>query len=381
MRVLIIGNRFHQLLTNYVEALKTADSTCVVDVLSYESNAKAYSTDGLFDKIYTLKVIGGTILPKYLRIFIQQIKLRFLLKKINDKYDIIHIHYLENYLQRDAAFLAKLITPKLVLTFWGSDFLRAKKWQIDKMKHWIDRADAITFATLEMREIFYQKFDREEYNPKTFILKFGLKPIDYIEKGELKIKYKAKFNISNDKIVISIGHNASRLQNHLEIMTLIEQNIGIQEYSDSLLFVLMLTYPCDSAYINKIKSFVKKSKFKYLLVENYLTDQEIAAYRMMSDYFIQLQPTDVLSGSMLEYLCAGNIVITGAWLPYDILKADNVRFYEVNAISDISMKLLELLRNHETIKHDVEGNYFLIKDKYQWSNMIKDWIKAYKNEK
>ena len=101
----------------------------------------------------------------------------------------------------------------------------------------------------------------------------------------------------------------------------------------------------------------------------------------MSDYFIQLQPTDVLSGSMLEYLCAGNIVITGAWLPYDILKADNVRFYEVNAISDISMKLLELLRNHETIKHDVEGNYFLIKDKYQWSNMIKDWIKAYKNEK
>lgn len=80
---------------------------------------------------------------------------------------------------------------------------------------------------------------------------------------------------------------------------------------------------------------------------------------------------DQLSGAMLETLCANNIVITGTWLDYNILKDLGVVFYEVKKTSDLS-KLLNTLNFKIVLK-----NRDIIVKNYLPYNILNKWRNIY----
>ncbi len=378
MKILIIGNRWHQFITNYVEALRSAlNNEVKIDILSYDYINKKYPTDELYNQIYDLHFPLASVFPKYLRIFIQHIILRYRLKRIGRNYDIIHIHYVENYLLRDASYLIKTIKSRLMITLWGADS-RAQGKQFWQLERWLTRANGITMATEEMIECFYEKHGKN-FSNKVFQCKFGMRPLDWIEKkwGEDIFRQRSLLGLPKDKIVIAIGHNARKEQRHCDIIDTLDQNTELRKYLEKLCFVLMLTYPKDSDYIAKVKNRAAESPFYYSIEESFLSEEEVANYRMTSDVYIQLQREDVLSGSMLEYLSCNCIVVTGSWLPYQMLDRMGVLYNTVDSITEAPIKLAHIVENFEHYKHTVEKNHILMLNAFKWNNVINDWIKAY----
>ncbi len=63
---------------------------------------------------------------------------------------------------------------------------------------------------------------------------------------------------------------------------------------------------------------------------------------------IQLQATDSFSSSMRETLYAGNIVITGDWLPYGTLDEKGVFMLKVSSVEEAerSLSMLSITSTH-----------------------------------
>ena len=97
----------------------------------------------------------------------------------------------------------------------------------------------------------------------------------------------------------------------------------------------------------------------------------MAALRLLSDIFIQVQTTDALSGSTQEHLYAGSFTIVGDWLPYKILKESGVVFNSVRSISEI-IDIIELFNSECT--DFKEKNIYAIGMLSSWQYTIKDWV-------
>lgn len=382
MKILIIGNRYHQFICNYVKAIKIngQKKVIVVDVISQEYSKVFFQTDYLYDNIHILNVPSLFRKCRFVRILIQQFTFRRKIKKLNS-YDIVHIHYVENIILRNASYFSKNIKGKLVISIWGSDFLRASNRKKKTMAILFNRADQITIASDNVIEYFQKYYHNSSFLSKVVQCNFGLQPLENIisvkNTGISVLDSKKIIGLSN-KIIVTIGYNASRLQYHIDIIKNIENNLSLLCFKEKIEFVLPLTYPIDLKYLREINSIVSTSMYQYKVLENYLSDNEVAHLRRASDIFIQLQPTDMLSGSMLEHLCAGNIIITGEWLPYSCLDNWGIYYKKIDKRSSISTCLYDTLNHIEEYKDCCIKNPELIIDKFRWKNVVKDWINIYK---
>ena len=76
----------------------------------------------------------------------------------------------------------------------------------------------------------------------------------------------------------------------------------------------------------------------------------------MTDIFINVRLHDQLVTSMIEALYCKSYVITGDWLPYNILKENKFFYYSVKNIDDISNLLLITINHRINKKHLKELN-------------------------
>lgn len=378
MKILIIGNRKHQFVYNYVNALRGSclASNLQIDILSQDKDSKKGSMDGVFDHVYSI----STSIPIYrfrvFRILFQIFTLFFFLNRLKN-YDIVHVHYLENIIIWNI-FFSKQIKAKLIISIWGSDFLRSSKRKRYMMMRIFDRADQITIASPTVKKQFTDFYDGK-YDDKISICQFGLQPLEYIVNTCLEDFNEAKkeMGLASDKIIITIGYNASRLQRHKEIIKYIELNENLSKYRDKIEFLLPCTYPKNVEYLQSLTLQIAKSKFHYTILSDFLSDDAVAMLRCFSNIFIQLQPTDMLSGSMLEHLAAGNIVITGKWLPYDILDELNIYMLKIERMEQVSTILLSVIENYPEYTRKCDLNKNIVLNNFRWKTVINKWINVY----
>lgn len=381
MRILIIGNSHHQFIRHYVQALRnSANIDLVIDILSPQFRDDLDESDKtLFNKIYDLNCSPILKSIRIVRGVARQISFHNAVKHLQS-YDITHVHYVEDVIVRDAKFFSTRITGIVIVTIWGSDFLRASKKKRQRMIPLLKRADKISIASECVLQEFKTYYKDIALESKLYTCYFGLQPLAYLDNlnktGITKTDSKDIFNI-NGKIVITIGYNASILQRHIEIIDYIDSNPHLRKYGDNLLFLLPLTYPNNKRYIGQLKHRLSKFAFPYVMLENFLSEDKVAHLRNATDIFIQLQPTDMLSGSMLEHMAAGNIVITGEWLPYHILSHLGIKYKTIRDVSDVSNALLDVLKNFVQYKKLCENNIKLVLSRFKWENVIDDWHKLY----
>ena len=113
--------------------------------------------------------------------------------------------------------------------------------------------------------------------------------------------------------------------------------------------------------------------FSYDILTDGLNDKELTDLRLNSDVFINLQDSDQLSGAMLEHLCADNIVITGNWINYDVLKHAGVAYHSIDSISDLS-SLFDSLDFY-----DKPNNREVIARDYLPENVLNKWNQIYES--
>ena len=364
MRLLLIGNRNHQFIYNYVKHLKKYDSSIIVDILSYETVECEYPNDYLYNKIYYPKLPVILTRNVYLNYVFRHLALIIQIFKLST-YDYIHIHYVERPLQDVLKLFLIKAKGKIITSVWGSDFYKRNKKNRLKIKPLFLHSHKIAFTSNRFAYDFNQFYKDPQIESKICLFKLGLEPLEYLDE------------VSRDDfhVNIMIGYNARHNQCHIDIINSITEchinNKNIQ-------LLVPLTYPTDDEpYRNSIKTVLSNQPLNSMVYENFLTDKDIAKLRVNTDILIQLQKTDVLSGAMLEHIAAGSIVITGDWLPYDDLDQTGVKLIKLTDRSLVGKKLVEILNDMQYYKRIALYNAEIVKNNYKWDKLIPDCIKVY----
>ncbi|MCH9812848.1 MAG: glycosyltransferase [Epsilonproteobacteria bacterium] len=365
MKILIIANS-----TIFGRELKEALEELSVDVLLLDfASLMIYTKSEKFEK-YSDKFGRYQKIPKLSMLF----RLWFIRKVIKElQCDIVNIHYSRwLYLM----ILNSLKSTKFVMTFYGSDFYRTSN-RVKKMQRKLYKAaDAITFTNPRTKASFldyYQAFDK-----KSHVCRFGLSTLDFIDKNRDKSKKEMQKNLGYDshKVIVTCGYNATKAQQHAQM---IENLVKLdKKILANCQFIFPLTYG-DSSNREVVKQRLAQTTLDYIVLEHFLYEDENAYIKLASDVMINILETDSFSGSMQEFLYAGNIVITGRWLPYELFEEKGIEFYKIDHPSALSEKIEEIYDNVPMLKSNLSKNREIIHNLSHWNNTISSWIKVYQS--
>lgn len=368
IKVLLIGNCNHYFNRKLVGVLHDNYSNLIIDFFSIQepNNDLELPYNHIIDYSisrntvnYILRTPGIFTLFCFLR---WNLSLKRTIK--HGEYDYIHLQGLEIW-----QIGIQKLHKKIILTVWGSDFLRLSNFKLSIIGTFIKQLHAITFATKEISNKFNGIFKTKE---KHIIIKFGLAVFDEIDLiREKHIPEKSKTNIV-------VGYNRHPAQQHLKILNEIQRLSS--EIKERINIILPWTYgPVDINYLNEIKTVLDNSNIEYKLLETFMSESEMAKLCLESDIMIQLQKTDAFSGSMQEFMYAGNLIITGEWLNYAELRDNDVFFYEINDFSQINVLLANIIKNIKLEKLKVQNNSSELYKLSSWEGNIKKWHNLYKS--
>ena len=301
------------------------------------------------------------------------------------EYDVFHFHFCSPKNLREIFFLPK--DSKIICTFWGSDLMRltgvSNVFYVSKA---LEKTDMITLQTPEMVQIFCSKYGHK-FLPKLNTLRFVLddKIFKEIEKNENHLdrinRFKKRFKIPLNKTVIAIGHNAAPENNHIKIID--QLRFLPEKIKEQTVFVLHLSYgSIGMDYISSLSNLaVKEVDINIHIIQDHFNAEEIALFRLCTDILIHLPISDALSSSMTEVLYAGNSVITGAWLPYGVLKRNGIQFQEIEDFEEINNSLESLLDSGHIRSYSQSNKKcieeFLLKENntIRWINLFNSLLK------
>lgn len=306
--------------------------------------------------------------------FLKLIMLKRLYKHFAGKYDICHVHYYMQFYSGLNKYISR-IGKKIIVSIWGSDFYQRSRIERRNQKKLYDLADIITFANYKTQDDFLA-FYENKYSEKTRILLYGLKPLECIDSfrnNDIQ-EMKKLLSIPEHSIVVTTGSCSTENQRHREIFDSILNSA--EEFPDHVFFVVPLTYG-DPDYRIQIMSFLQKLHFPHKIFINYLSDEDVAKLRLVTDVFINVQKSDQLSGAMQEHLYAGSVVITGSWLPYEILYRKGVKLVRIDGLAELGNSLNKVVNHLDEFKIGTDINRSVIEETGLWSKNINHWIHLY----
>ncbi len=286
------------------------------------------------------------------------------------RYDAVNIHYAD---VDPCLNFADKVTSNLIITIWGSDFLRASDEVRYRNKELYNAASVIAFNNKEVRDKFTSFY--KDYHEKCKILRWGIGNFEMLKSLSSQPSAIAKRTLGLDtgKISVCIGYNAGAAQQHEKIIEAVSKlDPSLKEKTQ---LILPLTYGEDhEGYIDKLKSILNKSGYEYHLFESYMKSDDVVMLRQASDIVLNFQITDSFSASIQEHLLVGSQLFVGEWLPYELLSkhSDRIKFF--GSIDEITPSLAELIDKEKIDKIFNKAIYNL----GTWKNNIKEWRAVYK---
>ncbi len=306
--------------------------------------------------IWTLRTIGenGEILNAIpsifrgltLRIIRNLLRKRFINKLLSND-DIVDIHWCDSNYSRYTDILMSS-GGKLVTTIFGSDIYRNSAEDKIKQKELFSKAHIIVLGP-NMKDDFNRMFPGLE--SKLRFNQYGSSRLDLIDnmsRGN-SLALRKKHNIAEDKIVVTLGYNAKKEQQHslfIEMLQGVDHKIKQQ-----LHLILPMTYGENEnpAYITTVKEKLESLEISYTLYDKWMDDVELAETKLISDITVNIQQTDALSSSIKEALVAQDIVLVGDWLPYKIYEDMGV-FIIRSAINELFDSFIEIISSFDAHK-------------------------------
>lgn len=396
IRLLIYGSGNVNPINLVLENLrKYSDSNYHIDGLNLYENNQVTANYKYFDEIFKIQKVPYQNIPQQIRkellrkklankSFIKNlvkraVKFRFFEVKNSVKsaveiayyihqhkanfqnYDVIDVHWITN--ERADIIAQAPAKCKVVLSFWGSDLMASSGVQnYESLLKAVKRADAITLASIEMREIFLSKFGRQfkdkvhlaYYNKVDITLTIEREAVNDLKSIGRYLLAKHGVLLERFKYVVKAGYSGFETQNHLPI---IDQSFKLPEdVKKDLLLVIPMTYGATPAYIEKVEGYAKEKGLSSCILGEYLPEKEALSLSFICDIMLNLRDNDGFNNAMIETLMAGKILISGGWLPYSALRKNKVYFHEVFEFEDVSEVLLYTIQNMEQEKKKAEAN-------------------------
>ena len=297
-----------------------------------------------------------------------------------NKYDIINIHSLTpntisfiNYINQD---------KKIILTFWGSDLYQTSGIKnYDAQFKAMKRADIITVLNYEMEKVVLAKFGSELKN-KIFHTALGIDDeifnlMDDNKKVRPDLNYMTKYNIPENKIKITVSYSGNPVCNHLLILHELEKMDN--KIKENIHLLVPMTYGNISPeYMEEVIMALDRTNISYTLFDKFLSLNELAKLRVNSDVMIQMNKSDGFNTSVREALYADNILISAVWLPYSLLRLENIFFYETD-FTKLTSSLSFVINNYEKIKNNVTTNPIKAKMLTAFSYNFQPWKRVFES--
>ena len=377
MRILLTGDPASGFIRDYASNLRKYGPAGIRIDLFSTMTPGAFVARPFFDRVFCYPHLGIYKHFKQSRFVVRLIWLFFFILRNGRKYDHIHIHYL----LIDFAFLSPLFSLlgyRPVITVFGSDLLRISPSRKKALTGIIRHARLLTFANQEIRDrvCSYYRIDPS----KTRICRFGLPPLDHIRDLDVQppdaLRY--QLGLPEGKTVICVGSNFNSNQQHVKIMKSLAENEPLAGMTERLHFVFPLTYGTETGYKQTLLKLLDNFPFSRTVLTEFLSDADNAALRRTCDIMVQLQEYDQLSGAMQEHLYAGNVVITGKWLPYLTFKERGVYFIEIDDVGQVGQAVHHAVVNLAAEKEKCRNNPRAIYDLSSWEANIHSWISLYR---
>ncbi len=312
-------------------------------------------------------------IPK-LRHISECVLLKRILKQFHNVYDICQIHY-NREIYSEIWQAVRSIAPKLIVSVYGSDFYRRDAKARRLQRRIYRTSDYITFTSESTRNEFID-FYGKEWMDKIRVLNFGCSGLDSLDdlKSENKKESKQRLGIPVNSLVIACGYSSDPRQNHMEMINSILKVRDV--LPQDVFLVFPMTYGAQE-YSLQIESYLKKTTLHYKIFNQFLDAYDIARIRKVSDIMINIQDTDQLSCSMLEHMYAGGVIITGGWLPYDILTAKGAFLTTINSIRDVGAELLTIIHKIDDLQKLSIPNKSIVDQMERWDRNIKSWAEFF----
>ncbi|MGB3342521.1 MAG: hypothetical protein WBA61_01280 [Aequorivita sp.] len=340
----------------------------------------------LFKKIFWIflwfevKQGNGT---KYIIKFIKkEVKIKACVDKIvlPLNFDVYQFHYCVRSSLKIIHYLPR--QSKIVCSFWGSDLYRNKgAYNNFYVKKALGKATHVTIQTPEMGSDLFRIYG-DFLSDKTIYAQFAIETeiyslIDrYRNDGKSLSEFKKKYNIPNDNFIFTIGYNANKAFGHIDILKELNQlNWSIKK---RITCILPLTYSRgDIDYLQRLYDLIKLLDFNVVCFDSFMSHEDIAKFRLITDIQIQMPVSDALSGSVTEILYAGNVVLAGDWLPYGIYKRNDISIETIESVEKLNLQILRIIENIDKFKSFGDDRRIKIKNVFFPESTSKAWIGLY----
>jgi hypothetical protein len=366
MKILIVGNAnsiyvkclIEKTLINFNDnvSILTVNNSVYADY--YYSNKVKIFDDRIIKNIF-----------RYIRVILS------IFFNPSNKFDIVSFQFCNSrtYLRIP---LFKLISKRVIVSYWGSDILRirGRNYVSKKMLSYVDDITFVSSSLIsKFNSVFGNKFDN-----KIHLIDFGCENLDYISKkfGEEDL-IREKYNIDSKKTIISIGYNNSPAQQHLEVIKQLSK-FDMQALSNIHIIVRLTYGNGDKEYVDSIKQLLTNLHCTSTIVEQYLNDEKIAELTLLSDIFIHAQTTDALSASVCEHLYSKCLVFNPSWIKYKELE-NKVFYIQYKDFDDLYNKLIDCLERKKNSRYLnlLENNSKEIYNLCSWESKISGWRKLF----
>ena len=297
-------------------------------------------------------------------------------------YDIVNVHCIN---EERASIIS--LTPKhtkVILSFWGSDLMAyagVKNYSL--LLQAIQRADIITLHSIEMREIFLSKFGRE-FKYKVRMALFGQRSeifgiinsqTNNLRNVGIEVLHRYGFNANDYDFILKIGYSGFNSLNHLKIIE--ECGKLSNEVKKKVLLVVPMTYGATPQYISEVQSLASTHDLSCCVLNNYLANEEALSLSFVCNIMCNLRDNDAFNNSMIETLLAGNILVSGAWLPYSELRKKKVYFHEIYEFVELSHVLKCIMQNIKLEMTKASGNYQKVEAIVGGKRTAESWSRIY----
>jgi glycosyltransferase involved in cell wall biosynthesis len=302
------------------------------------------------------------------------------LRQTLNSYDIIHLHFVSA--KALLFFNIKGITAKLICSFWGSDLFRTQglfNYYIQSKV--LKKFDIIQIGPdVEYAQIFFYKFGFDYHNKIRYYKIWNsdevLESIKNNNSPAVTGKFRKDCNIPLDKLIIQVCHNGDKNNNHLHIIKSLSELDGDSKVK--LFLILPFTYlNKDKDYYHQVINSLDRSGIEYKIIDKFLTVDEIGALRNSVDVFIHMPVSDGLNNTLREYVFAQKFIITGSWLPYNILRRQGAFYEIVEDFKAVKDKLCHILNNFEELKPRLNKNRNVIENHHTEHACVDDWVDTY----
>ena len=394
-KILVIGDEPSDFICPVFKKL-SARYKLDVNLLEFRKNKKEILIKEAFNKSIDLKTKIGLIdvfhsfyNPHFYFDFVKHfnfklaIRAAFTAKKVKPiftQHDVFNFHLLTANTLKYLEFIPK--SKKIVLSFWGSDLLDpSPQFNPESIRRAVQRADSITLHSIEMREIFLSKYGRHLFDKVHILLvvedtEMLEKIVSKIpEKERIIVKFKEKYNIPSNHKIVTIGHSGHDIDNHLVVL----KSFALlkEAAKKEITLVLPMTYGCKELnYFEEIKMVCKKNHLNCLILDTFLTEDEIIELRIVSEIHVRTPKFDAFSLALCETFCADNIIITGAWLPYSRLRFSGAYFCEIDFYEKLTPLIEKVLLNFRENQRRHAGNHKKIIQMFKDENCSEKFYKA-----